>query len=130
MFKPLDFLKSYMIQYCKTFWFNEVRAEVKKRSISQIDFWFLLKKSYVSIYLSKLNLIFKKILSITVKNLLLTCLPHWDPLFYPTIAREATKIISIILHLDNAFSAANSSLFIRETNVHRGDMLFTHHSLF
>ncbi|ELK01615.1 Src kinase-associated phosphoprotein 1 [Pteropus alecto] len=43
---------------------------------------------------------------------------------------EAAKTIGIILHLDNAFSAANSSLFIKETNVHRGDMFFTHCSLF
>lgn len=51
-------------------------------------------------------------------------------MFYSTISGEAAKAIGIILHLDNAFSAANSSLFIKETNVQRGAMLFTHCSLF
>lgn len=51
-------------------------------------------------------------------------------MFYSTISGETAKTIGIILHLDNAFSAANSSLFIKETNVHGRDMLFTHCSLF
>lgn len=51
-------------------------------------------------------------------------------MFYSAISGEAAKTIGLIVHLDNAFSAANSSLFIKETNVLRGDMLFTHCSLF
>jgi hypothetical protein len=53
-----------------------------------------------------------------------------DPVFFSRISGEAAEAIDIIPHPDNVFPAVNSSLFIKEMNVHRGDMLLTHCSLF